>query len=303
MLVLPARSKRPRSPSPDLAEQLSSPLDILHKRRRREEYWSDPLLPPQALYEPEYVDAESSSAAWTRASVNGRRSRQWQYLNAPQTHSSHSHAAEPSSPIPMPRAASQPDPSSRRGQMSSSPIRHHPPSSSPFKSSETRIDDWIGLEEMEREWGAEYTAQNSLLHNLHRARVGHSNMEPSILNSVLPNTPALPTAEQYRTQAPSSISTHSTHFDTHLTPYRYTAAFPSSGPTPYRPGHFPSSPLARDHGIDGMDQDESMDMDDEADGGQAEEEVRKTYEETNRLLAELEVVRRTRWGGNGAENL
>jgi len=72
--------------------------------------------------------------------------------------------------------------------MSSSPIRHHPPSSSPFRdSSETRVEEWMDPEEMRREWGEEYATQNSLLHNLvslhhlgsiRRAKSSHGGIAP-----------------------------------------------------------------------------------------------------------------------------
>jgi hypothetical protein len=44
--------------------------------------------------------------------------------------------------------------------MSSSPIRHNPPSSTPF-----RDDDWTEDERI-REWGDEYSSQNSVLYSL-----------------------------------------------------------------------------------------------------------------------------------------
>ena len=50
------------------------------------------------------------------------------------------------------------------------------------------------------------------------------------------------------------------------------------------------------------DDDETMEMDGSSLGGrndEMEDEVRKRYEETNRLLRELDVVRRRRWGECG----
>jgi hypothetical protein len=54
--------------------------------------------------------------------------------------------------------------------MSSSPVRHEPPPSSPFKAiqrgASEEEEDEMGEEELKKEWGAEYYAQNSLLHSL-----------------------------------------------------------------------------------------------------------------------------------------
>jgi hypothetical protein len=48
--------------------------------------------------------------------------------------------------------------------------------------------------------------------------------------------------------------------------------------------------------------DDAMDVDMTPDraGIPVEDEVRRRYEETNRLLAELAVVRRQRWGEDGS---
>jgi len=172
--------KRHRSTSP-LADELTSPLDILLKRRRREAYFENddfaPHIPsPTSAYDYRTSDTggDSSSANWTRL-VEKRRTRQWEQLNAPQrssqqSQSSQSHTLdhEPSSPL-RPKSYSQPIDMPAPGPMSSSPIQHHPPSSSPFRPSQVvqyRSEEHMDDEEMRREWGAEYYNQNSLLHQL-----------------------------------------------------------------------------------------------------------------------------------------
>jgi len=78
------------------------------------------------------------------------------------------------------------------------------------------------------------------------------------------------------------------------------------GPTPYRASyfHFSSSPYPAGEPLDSphiRDEDEGMEMDGVG-GGYCEgmeDEVKGRYEETNRLLRELEVVRRRRWGEGG----
>ena len=172
--------KRHRSPSPS-ADELTSPLDILLKRRKRDAYFENddfsPHVPsPTPAYDHRIPDSggESSNANWTRL-VEKRRTRQWEQLNAPQRSSQPSQSSqnhpfdyETCSPL-RPRSynvpSSMPDP----GPMSSSPIQHHPPSSSPFRpsqSSQYRVGEQMGDEEMRREWGEEYYNQNSLLHQL-----------------------------------------------------------------------------------------------------------------------------------------
>lgn len=135
-------------------------------------------------------EPESSTAAWMRTGgVERRRARAWERLQAP-THSSSSlsHSLPVSQPEPpqqgahsssspaarayvRARANSQPMPHHHQPQhtpsrhhhhvgMSSSPVRHSPPSSTPFRG-----DEWTA-EERIREWGDEYASQNSLLFSL-----------------------------------------------------------------------------------------------------------------------------------------
>ena len=229
MLASP-RHKRPRSPSPSLeSSDLTSPLDVFLKRRRRHDsdsYHDNSLPlpftagPPPS--EPHMVDgedsAESSLTPWHRF-VEKRRTRQWERQNAPQplpsqtlsqphlapssnsypdvpsSQPTSSSSSDPLSPAPGQRWHSQPEPRQHaNAQMSSSPIRHHPPTSSPFRpgpSSEvTRVEEWMDPEEMRREWGEEYAAQNSLLHSL---------------VSILRNTPYLSTFFQHHTLTTHSI--------------------------------------------------------------------------------------------------
>jgi len=77
--------------------------------------------------------------------------------------------------------------------------------------------------------------------------------------------------------------------------YRNTAFPPSSSPFPSQTYTAYSSNT--EHTPDNRGQG-AMEVDMTPDRGrhQAEVEVRRRYEETNRLLAELEVVRRQRWG-------
>lgn len=80
----------------------------------------------------------------------------------------------PSPLEPVSRSYLQPETSSSlsRYMLSSSPIRHQPPDSSPFRSStSTRVDssfDQWEVEELGREWGEEYAHQNSVLYQLVR---------------------------------------------------------------------------------------------------------------------------------------
>lgn len=182
--------KRARSPSPPF-DHLASPLDGLLKRRRQRgdpyaddsnEYMgyapqhSSPLSPYPYMTEGTLNGGgEGSSTAWPRF-VEKRRTRQWEKLNAPQYHlhsngesssQPHNYPLDNSSPL-RPKSFSQPAPA--RAPMSSSPIRHAPPPSSPFRvihrEEEKEEREEMDEEEMKKEWGEEYYAQNSLLHNL-----------------------------------------------------------------------------------------------------------------------------------------
>lgn len=214
------RAKRQRSSSPPLPQEyidLTSPLDILIKRRRKEGVYAgdhyDAYPFPDTSPSNDPMEGPSSwFATRPTAAVNGRRSRQWQHLNAPSSSSVSSSSTMPlpqSQPIPQMnarsgsspfsvehgRAYSQPDILSHsygRGHvMSSSPIRHEPPGSSPFRASgqsksgmdlsmgvemeqeeilrngtpgATQEDEW-DADELGREWG-EYARENSVLYSL-----------------------------------------------------------------------------------------------------------------------------------------
>ena len=201
-MLAPPR-KRHRSPSPS-ADEIPSPLDILLKRRRHDRQGTDDYSPhsqpPWPLSSPETpsqsntnATAESSSAPWTRL-VERRRTKQWERLNAPDQYISQqiyqqtgqrtheyprSHFGnDHSSPIRPRWAGGQQDSDyesqSRGATMSSSPVRHQPPSSSPFRPHGMHnqpgqdMEELMDEEEMRREWGAEYADQNSLLHDLVR---------------------------------------------------------------------------------------------------------------------------------------
>ncbi|WWD22356.1 hypothetical protein CI109_106847 [Kwoniella shandongensis] len=344
MLAPPQRGpKRPRSPSPPTtfeADDLASPLDMILKRRRRDErHWSDVhnqtteqspfLLSPGQSHDhhdyfashhgdegddhPPNGSGESSAAAQRRAmaGIERRRARQWERLNAPvsasaptatqQHHATYRSGSgsgsqptpSPSpypypSPIPHRQAYSQPDPYTHHGggQMSSSPIRNLPPSSSPFRDKggpSSGGDEWtMDHEEMRREWGEEYAAQNSLLHSLHLARL---NTQP-------------PTYSQSTDSSQSTQTVYSTPTLTSPHPYRqYT--YPDSSPfNPHVHAHAHAHPQS-----DGMTDERGGDdmMEVLEDEVEVEDEVKRRYEETNRLLGELEVVRRRRLGEGGSD--
>ena len=173
-MLAPPR-KRPRSPSPS-PDEITSPLDIILKRRRQKNGYTQDTEDyisyiPQPSSPYDGTEAESSLAPWTRF-VEKRRTRQWEKLNNPPRPASQASPSNDdySSPI-RPRMHSQPD--YTKAPMSSSPVRHVPPSSSPFRPSakppqtiEDGIDEDMDEEEMRREWGEAYYSQNTLLRNL-----------------------------------------------------------------------------------------------------------------------------------------
>nr|XP_019048622.1 hypothetical protein I302_02394 [Kwoniella bestiolae CBS 10118]OCF27552.1 hypothetical protein I302_02394 [Kwoniella bestiolae CBS 10118] len=208
MLAPPQRHKRPRSPSPPplplSSPDLTSPLDVLLKRRRRDELtFSSPNEHQHHhhdyfnLHEEEHPQphAESSSSALRRSmkGVERRRTKQWERQNAPASNSQPtppSHNGHLSTPNQR-NWHSQPDPI-----MSSSPIRNVMPSSSPFRAKEEEmwqipmnghsggginggipVDNEDGEEEeetmeewneveMKKQWGEAYEKQNWLLRSL-----------------------------------------------------------------------------------------------------------------------------------------
>ena len=219
--MLALMKKRPRSPSPD--NDVTSPLDVLKRRRKSDYFGNNPSDEPEVGSDETRSDIDMATD-WPRF-VERRRTRQWEKLNAPPAshsfgdqHQYHrrSTSAYPYDPIrpgsypvplgesrshpeiqanngfidlspaPAPRILSFPQPESSKAAMamSSSPIRHHPPSSSPFRPGarthrgpissalyehEAVEDDEYEImdeESMRREWGAEYASQNSLLHRV-----------------------------------------------------------------------------------------------------------------------------------------
>ncbi|OXH35529.1 hypothetical protein J009_01840 [Cryptococcus neoformans] len=329
MLAPPQRPKRLRSPSPSLEPEISdlaSPLDILLKRRKKEQHqhFGLPDSPhsgvasPLNTYDQDYFNyyqntqTESNSTAQIRTGlemgVERRRTKQWDRINAPpngvnqhqqQYHYPPGHLATPvthpaqaapsSAGYPFPTPLPAPHASNAAPLMSSSPIRNQPPSSSPFreKAENMQEEHWIDEEEMRREWGEAYTEQNSLLHNLHLARLNATIRPPSS-----PRSHSHP-SRAYRSPNPSS-STMFSPARTSTSPYIQRTPYPQSSPyTPARPPppHHTHSYTSYDGMNEKMGDDE--DMNDET---EAEIEVRKRYEEANRLLGELAVVRRQRWG-------
>ena len=200
MLAPPMRPKRARSSSPPTSPTgVSSPLDILLKRRRRDdEYGIDqssahdeaefgisiagPSIYPQpAWYEQDRVDAGGSQIHINEdIGIEKRRRRQWEKAQAPLSQNHFPNHFQPNA-LP-PRSTdnlsphqwySQPQPTyhetqARRNDMSSSPIRHQMPTSSPFreKKRDQEWEDEMSIDEMRREWGDEYASQNTILHTL-----------------------------------------------------------------------------------------------------------------------------------------
>lgn len=329
MLAPPQRSKRRRSPSPSLEPEISdlaSPLDILLKRRKKEQHQhfglpdspnSGPLVSPVHTYDQDYFNyyqnaqAESSSAAQLKPGlemgVERRRTKQWERINAPpngmhqhqqQYHHPQGHLATPvthaaqtaessprypfATPLPVHHA------SNTAPLMSSSPVRNQSPSSSPFREKVENMqqEQWIDEEEMRREWGEAYTEQNSLLHNLHLAR-----LNTTVRPHSSPRSRSHP-SHAYRSPNPSS-STLFSPARTSTSPYIQQTPYPQS--SPYTPAR-PPPPLHTHSYTSHYGMNEKMgDDEDMNDESEVEIEVKKRYEETNRLLCELAVVRRQRW--------
>ncbi|KAK1926247.1 hypothetical protein DB88DRAFT_156383 [Papiliotrema laurentii] len=324
-MLAPPR-KRPRSPSPP-SEELTSPLDILLKRRRQhgafltddnDDYPS--YFPPQQANE-----AEGSSTPWNRL-VEKRRTKQWDRLNNPSRSASQPNPPaldDYSSPI-RPKMYSQPE--LVRPPMSSSPVRHVPPSSSPFRPGSNANDlqtgqaedddDEMDEDELRREWGEEYYNQNSVLRNLHMTRASsygltdalspdsafHRTPSAGPATSPFPfRTPAAETPYRHPALPPSSpypghAQYHGNHLAT-LTP-RHVDEIPSSSPLPElsqtQYSHDSQyTPGGAHHGHD-----DTM-MEGWGDHGQrrtSTDEVGSQYEAANRLLADLAVDRQRRWG-------
>ena len=183
-------NKRSRSPSSSGSEDIPSAYDGFFKRRKRaniiDPFWCEqPHIDgqPSSQDQDDHGLAESSSSPWSpQVGIERRRTRQWQRLNAPPRSTSTPFSnnsqpldcptQQPSSPVSIRCRDSplehQPEPAAySRGQLSSSPVRHCPPGSSPFRqTSETQVEECMDSEEMRREWGEEYAAQNSLLYSL-----------------------------------------------------------------------------------------------------------------------------------------
>ncbi|OCF59751.1 hypothetical protein L486_02424 [Kwoniella mangroviensis CBS 10435] len=349
MLAPPQRHKRPRSPSPPPLQlsspDLTSPLDVLLKRRRRDERSfsspNDHHQYHQHNQNHDYFDlnpttdnadqphAESSTSALKRSmkGVERRRTKQWEKQNAPSASASqptppptfHNHAMTPN----QRNYRSQPDP-----LMSSSPIRNVYPSSSPFRAKDEELIwqtptnvhsnasgeqyamagteeegedgemEIMDEDEMKRQWGEAYQKQNWLLRNLHLAKIQsqsqsqhpipthHQHSHPS--HTPLHNTDSTSSTSTYINE-PTLVSPHPS--------YRNQPSYPDSSPFN---SHHPSVELhSPSHVHDGDEDMEVLDTDnaDPLHLREIEDEVvRKRYEETNRLLGELAVVRQRRWG-------
>lgn len=180
-------NKRSRSPASSEISDYSPAFDGFLKRRKRADlvdpFWSEqPHLDGQpSFHHPDdhHDVAESSSSPWTpQVGIERRRARQWQRLNAPlrSTSTTFSNNSQPpacpvqqsSSPVLMRLGNPQHEPAAySHPRMSSSPVQHRPPGSSPFwETSEMPDEECMDPDDMRREWGEEYAAQNSLLHSL-----------------------------------------------------------------------------------------------------------------------------------------
>ncbi|ODN97069.1 hypothetical protein I350_08049 [Cryptococcus amylolentus CBS 6273] len=209
--------------------------------------------------------------------------------------------------------------------MSSSPIRNQPPSSSPFRDRPNNDDlvapDEMGEpmdeEEMVRNWGEAYAEQNSILHSLHMTRMkfpphaspqshpsysSHSSSNPWRTPMASSSTLFSPGPSRFAQEAAGQVSPHP-----YRTPYQsspFTPARPSGNHISYMyptssnqpPSDIPSS--SERHQFRGED-DDMGEMEAEAEivvESDAEREVANRYEEANKLLGELAMVRRQRWG-------
>lgn len=202
--VATARAKRARSPSPSYVDTLASPLEVLLKRRRRTTWTTNAGAGPPVWDEDREFPGPSSHHEMSSPLARGgqerdvgfddsgppevgverRRARQWERLQAPQLSLSQSQAqAQTMSQPPPPMPDSSPLRYSRAARaishppaaelpttqhLSSSPVRHQPPSSTPF-----RADDGWSVQERLQEWGEEYASQNSLLHSLVSSKATH----------------------------------------------------------------------------------------------------------------------------------
>ncbi|EKD04488.1 hypothetical protein A1Q2_01264 [Trichosporon asahii var. asahii CBS 8904] len=315
-----AARKRARSSSP-VCDVLASPLEVLLKRRRRDlSRTSSVALPPpsQPIFDPPggtggdtAMPSSSSPGGLPSSSSPGfenyshdanslrgierRRTRNWERLNAP------AHAGPSCEPDSSPVARRS---MSDRHLVSSSPVRHQPPAPV-FR------DEW-SAEERLREWGDEYASQNSVLHSLvsrvvsmaisggrwyscrfeveianmqHLARL-ESQQSLHSLHSVASaayspfelaepaSSPApMPSTTPLRT--PASANPWRTHQTPGFTPGGFTSSeyvsSPLFSPPPHSGPHHTHATPSRT--------------------GEAHGEVRASYEETNRLLAELNFAR------------
>ncbi|CAK9787056.1 hypothetical protein CC85DRAFT_287278 [Cutaneotrichosporon oleaginosum] len=288
-----AARKRGRSPSPGYGDTLASPLEVLLKRRRRDPHTASRMPPPPVWGAPSlssHTDEDDSPSSHGPSSplrrgeeyFERRRQRQWERLQAPsQSQPLPSHPS--SSPFrnqPLQRSRTNESTGSasdyemevaRRQTLSSSPVMHQPPGSTPFRASQ-----WTP-EERNREWGEEYARPNSLLHSLHLAR---AESHPAPI------------------QTPERMDMGTPHRTPGLTP---GAPSSTAVPTPYRmrgvqetPGLAASSPWAS-----------SPQFSPYAPHAPApspvfyEPVVAAQYEEANRLLAELNVARMRRQHDEG----
>ncbi|WVQ76379.1 hypothetical protein IAR50_006044 [Cryptococcus sp. DSM 104548] len=250
-------------------------------------------------------------------------------LATPVTHNDvyRTHPNSTSSAFPFPTPPPPPRAVSTRAAaiMSSSPIRNQPPSSSPFKDTKPNNDDLVGAdeigepmdeEEMVRNWGEAYAEQNSILHSLHMTRMRFTQHASPPSH---PSTSTHSSSNPWRTPMASSSTLYSpgpSRFAQEagqISPHPYRTPYQSSPFTPARPSGndiahmYPASSNRDPYDIPSSSErhqyqegdDEMGDMEAEAEimvESHAEREVANRYEETNRLLGELAMVRRQRWG-------
>jgi hypothetical protein len=165
------------SPAPALAPVPAQLITQPGVERRRTKNW-ERLNAPSHSYSDDLQD--------THPPPHPRPAQPYAYPYLPPSHPANTSFRMDSSPSYVPEyepeqdyeveptmAPFSPESSShprRNHDMSSSPIRHVPPGSSPFKSQSTAVEsetnDVLCVDEMHREWGKEYSASNSLLYSL-----------------------------------------------------------------------------------------------------------------------------------------
>lgn len=158
-----------RDDDDDMAESSTAWMRRAGIERRRQRAW-EYLQNPTASAPGTASNASSSTATTGDATAMTQAPVSYMYsLSQPQGRIDSSPAAPSrysrahSASLPPPAAAQTPEPVA--GAVSSSPVRHEPPSSTPFRGGSGDLDVWTEDERM-REWGEEYSAQNSILYSL-----------------------------------------------------------------------------------------------------------------------------------------